>query len=85
MYVQDYIKLEIVGYYVNEKLMYDMKYHSDVTIVPFNVYDKALENIIKEKKKEKEIKKEVSRKHKKCPVCGSYMGGYECPVCGYKH
>lgn len=85
VYAQNYIKLEIVWYYVDKDLMRDMKYHSDVTFVPFNVYDKALENIIKEKEKEEEIKKEVSKKHKKCPICGSYMDGYECPVCGYKH
>lgn len=85
VYAQNYIKLEIVWYYVDKDLMRDMKYHSDVTFVPFNVYDKALGNIIKEKEKEEEIKKEVSKKHKKCPICGSYMDGYECPVCGYKH
>lgn len=84
VYTQDYIKLEIVWYYVDEDLMYDLKYHLDVTFVRFNVYDKALENIIKEKEKEEEIKKEVSKKHKKCPICGSYMDGYECPVCGYE-
>ena len=71
VYAQNYIKLEIVWYYVDKDLMRDMKYHSDVTFVPFNVYDKALENIIKEKEKEEETKKEVSKKNKKCPICGS--------------
>jgi len=61
VYTQDYIKLEIVWYYMDEDLMYDLKYHPDVTFVRFNVYDKALENIIKEKEKEEEIKKKYQR------------------------
>lgn len=85
MYVQNYVKLEIVGYYISERLRRNMKYHSDVTIVPFNVYDKTLENLIKEKEKEEEIQKEIAKKQKKCPMCGSYMNGYKCSVCGYKH